>query len=327
MPIAEVFPSGGTGGTTTTISDGKAKLVAQVDFSTFSNVTYTDGDYVLNTTAASQIPSITMRVKNTANNVGGSIGVSGGKIVANCPTTITSQYGYGYWATTTHSPMLAFDMRQFAEILGDTTFSKYAIIMKVEGLNPFYTAPYGVLPTNIGNSEIDVGFTYIMDPYWSNGTAPPRLWGLRLRSDANAGMTTQDGQTSAWGHSGRVGLNSFGYSQSGPPATQFKLNPDPYKSLYTTGPTSLTICTTNRHCDGRFGTATLPEWKYTNTIDLINNQNNYEWDPTANTNTGAQLSYMTNDVWATFHFQRTSGTGSTNFGFQKVSFYIVERSI
>jgi len=94
MPIADVF-SASDGGGTVIVSDGAKKLVGSIDFTTKSNTSFpSDGDYQITTTAGNLI---TAKIKNIGNNAGCSIGISGGRLVGNVPSTANSLFGMGGW--------------------------------------------------------------------------------------------------------------------------------------------------------------------------------------------------------------------------------------
>lgn len=317
MPIADVFATS-TGGGTTIISDGKSKLVGALDFTTMGNTSLsTDGDYTLATTPASSIASLTVKVKNMANNVGGSFGVSSGKLVLTAPTTVTSTFGTGYWSTL-HSPFIAIDMRQFAEILADVNLQKWDILMDVEHDQIYTTA--NAIPITNGNCELNTGFTVDMSPYLSSGTLPTKWYYSRLRSDAATGSGAPDGSY-YWGAS----FKTSSTGQSGDPNNSFKLNSAPWSSLYTGGPTKTrTIYNTNAGQVNYFTSTVTDGYRYYSTA-LINGNTSQDWNYTLNTNVGAFRIGNTNDVWGTISPMRSGGSGATNFKITKISFYIRER--
>ena len=317
MPIADVFASS-TGGGTTIISDGKAKLVAALDFTTMSTTSLsTDGDYTLATTSASSVTSLTVKVKNMANNVGGIMDVASGKLTITIPTTITSTFGTGYWSTL-HSPLIAIDMRQFADILADVNLQKWDLIMDVEHEQIYTTA--NAIPVTVGNCELNLGFTVGMSTYFSAATVPVKWYYNRLRSDASFGTPAGDGSY-YWGANFKT--NATG--QGGDPNNSFKLNSAPFSSLYTGGPTKSRNVYNAYGSSTNYYTSTLTEgYRYYNS-GQINGPINQDWNYALNTNVGAFRTGNTNDIWATITPMRSGGSGATNFKITKISFYIRER--
>jgi len=314
MPIGYCFPDASSGSSPSVIvSDGKLKLLAAIDFSTCSPATLTDGDYVMPATGASSVTSVTVTSKNMANNPSGSFAIVGGKLVINVPSGSTSTFGQFYWSTT-HSPFLSIDMRQFAEVLADVNLQKCDLVMDVDH-EQFYTSP-NAIPTNPGNYEVNMGFTCGMSAYLANGTIPPKWWYSRLRSDAQGGQLASDGAY-YWGKNGRGSATD----QAGEPNNSFKTNSAPWSSLYTTGPTKTRTLWDTSFCGVTYFTPTLVDgFRYFYGASV--NGSNTDWNSTTNTFRAGQ----TNDVAATIGAMRTGGSGATSFKILKISLYLRERS-
>jgi hypothetical protein len=315
MPICPVYPdsSGGVTPAPTIVSDGKLKLLAAIDFSTCSPATLTDGDYVMATTPASSVASVTVTSKNMASNPSGSFAITGGKLVINVPSGSTSTFGQFYWSTT-HSPFLSIDMRQFAEVLADVNLQKWDLVMDVDH-EQFYTGPTAI-PTNPGNYEINTGFTCNMSAYLANGTIPPKWWYSRLRSDAAAGYPAPDG-TYYWGKNGKTTTTD----QAGEQNYTFKTNSAPMSSLYTTGPTKTRTLWDTSFCGVTYFTPTLVDgYRYYYSASV--NGTNQDWNSVGN----AWRPGQTNDVAATISAMRTGGSGASSFKILKISLYLRERS-
>jgi hypothetical protein len=313
MPISPVFPdSSGGSSPPIIVSDGKLKLLAAIDFSTFSPATLTDGNYVMATTPASSVASVTVTSKNMASNPSGSFAIVGGKLAINVPSGSTSTFGQYYWSAT-HSPFLSIDMKQFAEVLADVNLQKWDLVLEVDH-DQFYTGP-NAIPTNPGNFEINMGFTFGMSAYLANATIPTKWWYSRLRSDSQAGYPASNGDY-AWGKNGRLTSTE----QSGDPNNNFKTNSAPWSSLYTTGPTKTRTIWDTSFCSATYYTSTLTDGYRYYYNPLVSGAQ--DW----NTTTNAFKVGNGNDVAATISAMRTGGSGATGFKILKISLYLRERA-
>jgi len=325
MSIAPVFPDGTGGGTTVTISDGKKKLVASIDFSaqqqgqTFS----TDGDYTFITTAGSSVPTVTGKWKNLANNTGGSIQITGGRMVANCPV-VTSQFGKWYWSTL-HAPTLGFDVRTIsAELLADTTFEKWQVVVEAE-YDPMFTRVGNTYTSTVGtycwaNAGVLQGGT----AYFNNSaTYPTRFQSAAVRAEAVTG--------NALNYPYNI-FNMLGTSpnaaQTGSVIAQFSLNPAPWNSFALDGPIKWGCSYSARATRNFFATSTARFTYYNGAIDAFTGGSDFwqNWNPTTNTNVGSYVATATNDVWAYLQFSRSTGSGATSVKVKALNIYIQEIS-
>lgn len=314
MPICPVYPdSSGGSSPPIIVSDGKLKLLAAIDFSTLSPATLTDGNYVMATTPASSVESVTVTSKNMASNPSGSFAIAGGKLAINVPSGSTSTFGQFYWSAT-HSPFLSIDMKQFAEVLADVNLQKWDVVLEVDH-DQFYTSP-NANPINPGNFEINMGFTFGMSAYLSSATIPTRWWYSRLRCDANAGGGAPDGSY-GWGRNARLNATD----QSGDPNNNFKTNSAPWSSLYTTGPTKTRVLWDTSVCGVNYYTSTLTDG-YRYYYNPLVSGGAQDWNSTTN----AWKAGNGNDVAATISAMRTGGSGATAFKISKISFYLRERA-
>lgn len=314
MPIGNCFPDASGGSSPPVIlSDGKLKLLAAIDFSTLSPATLTDGNYVMATTPASPVASVQVTSKNMASNPSGSFAITGGKLAINVPSGSTSTFGQFYWSAT-HSPFLSIDMKQFAEVLADVYLQRCDVVLEVEH-DQFYTGP-NAIPTNPGNFEINMGFTFGMSDYLSNATIPARWWYSRLRSDAQAGYAASDGNYS-WGRNAR----NTSTEQSGDPSNNFKTNSAPQSSLYTTGPIKTRVLWDTSVCGVNYYTSTLTDG-YRYYYNPLVSGGSQDWNSTTN----AFKVGNGNDVAATIGAMRTGGAGPTAFKISKISLYLRERA-
>lgn len=325
MPICDVHALAGTASVAASaaapVSDGKLKFLAGFDFSTLGTQSLsTDGSQSVATCVGSLVQSLTVVTKNMANNVGGVFDIASGKLTITAPTTNTSTFGQYYWSTL-HSPLIAIDMRQFAEVLADVNMQKWDIVMDIEHESIFSTPNGPVITT--ANVELNTGFTVGLSTYLSSGTVPTRWYFSRLRSDAQ-GASTVDG--TYW-----YGMNNRSTTiQTGGPSTNlFKTSQAPFGSLYTTGATKTRVVYNSYMPYVSYGTSTLTDgYRYYNFSQMNGSAvDEFQWNTNNNgsVNLGAFRLGNTNDIWATISPQRTSGSGSTNFKISKIMFYLAEK--
>jgi len=321
MPISDVHAPAGSGSVAasapSSVSDGQLKFLAGFDFSTSANQSLsTDGSQSVATCAGSLVQSLTVVTKNMANNVGGVFDIASGKLTITAPTTNTSTFGQYYWSTL-HSPFIAIDMRQFAEVLADVNMQKWDIVMDIEH-ESIYSTPNGPVITT-ANVELNTGFTVGLSTYLSSGTVPTRWYYSRLRSDAQ-GTSTVDG-TYWYGYNNRSTTIQTGGFQT----HLFKTNMAPYNSLYLTGATKTRVVYNSFMPYVSYGTSSLTTgYRYYN-FSQMNGSAVDEWQWNTNSLAGAFRLGNTNDIWATISPQRTSGSGSTNFKISKIMFYLSEK--
>lgn len=328
MPIANVFQDPSSGGTTiiTTATGGK-KLVASIDFSLAANSSINlsaDGNYTFTTTATSSVATLTGRLKNIGNNSGGSWAVSSGKLVGNTPSTVTSPWGKMYWSSV-HAPFLAFDMRQFAEVAADTGLEKWSVICEIE-IDPMFTYSSGTWTSTCGIYQwLQAGVAQGMDAYWAGSQTSPSRWFGALHRSESATATS----ASAWpyGMSFQMGWGAASSSHMTGVLSAYALNTTaPYNTVSTTPISKYGASWSNRHASNYFynGSALIKYFNGPNDPISGNGSAYTNWDPAANTNTGAFIQSATNDVWGYVMMSRSTGSGATSTKINKINFYIVE---
>ena len=325
MPITDVHAPAGTASVAvsvaTPVSDGKLKFLAGFDFSTLGTQSLsTDGSQSVATCAGSSVESLTVVTKNMANNVGGVFNIASGKLTMTVPTTNTSTFGQYYWSTL-HSPFIAIDMRQFAEVLADVNMQKWDIVMDVEH-ESIFSSPLGPVIT-IANVELNTGFTVGLSTYLSSGTIPSRWYYSRLRSDAAAG-SAMDGSY-MYGMNCRTNTTQQGSYTS----FRFKTASAPFDSLYTTGATKTRVVYDSYMSYSSYGTSTLITgfryYSFGQTNDTVADEWQWNTNNNGSVNLGAFRLGNTNDIWATISPLRSSGSGATNFKISKIMFYLAEK--
>lgn len=323
MPIADVFDTGSGGGGTVTVSDGKKKLVAGIDFSTQSSQTFSaDGDFTFTTSPGSSVTTVTGKWKNLGNNTGGSMAITGGRLVANTPTTITSQFGKWYWSTL-HAPVLAFDIRNIsAEILADVNFEKWQIVVEAE-YDPMFTVAGAVYTSTVGtycwaNAGVLQGGTAYFN---GSQTYPTRFQSAAFRAEAVTG-TAANYPYNIFNMLG----NAPAAGQTGATVGQFSLNPTPWSSFANPGPIKWGCTYSARVSRNFFATSTARFSYYNGITDAFAGGSDFwqNWNPTLNTNTGAYLATSSNDVWAFLSFSRSTGGGTTSVKVKALNIYIQE---
>ena len=323
MPIADVFSTGTGGGTPTIVSDGTKKLVASVDFSTQTPQVFSaDGDYTFTTAAGSAVSTLTAKFKYLANNNGGTIQVTGGKLTANIPTTVTSLWALGYWSATP-CPFMAFDLRQLSsEILADVNFQKWSVVVEAE-CDPMFSGVAYNAPANQSLSQINIGVAQGMDPFWAgSATKPVRFSSSKLRSEAATGAglisnymignDTYTGSTPAFG-ANATGLNNW------------SLNTSPYNSFVVNGgPTKISALYNCLSTYSTTSTSTARQVWFANS-NLLGTITYGEWSPVTNAGVGSYTATASNDIWGFLSWCRTGNTGTTSWKVSKINVYIVER--
>jgi len=322
MPIANVFPEGSGSGTVTVVTTGKKKLLATIDFSAQTNQSFTaDSDVTFSTSAGSDITAISGKWKNLAN-LGGSMQITGGKLVANTNTVITSLFGRTYWSTL-HAPVLAFDLRQFADVLADVNFKNWRVIVEAD-FDPMFTVSGSTYTSQVGTycwthaGVIQGGSNY----FAGIDTYPTRFMSTAFRTEAVTG-TASNQAFSIFHWSGYTPSGSSG----GNNLSQFATNNAPYNAMANPGPTKWGISFSARHSIGHYETSNGTSFKYYNGIRDTQEGGPYyyqNWDNTANTNTGAWVSSSTNDLWGFIAFSRSTGSGATSVKCNKINIYIAE---
>lgn len=320
MPIADVFSTADGGGTTTIISDGKKKLVASIDFSAQANQTFAaDGDFTFTTAAGSSVPTVTGKWKNLANNTGGSIQITGGRMVVNIPTTVTSQFGKWYWSAV-QAPVLGFDIRTISsELLADTTFEKWAVVVEAE-FDPFFTVAGSTYTSQVGtyvwaNAGVMQGGTAYFN---GSQTSPTRFQSAAFRAEATTGTAVN------------YPYNIFNFLGAAPSAgntgntmLQFSANTPPWNSFANPGPIKWG-CTYSCRVTHNFWATSTTKFHYYNGLTDTTNAYWQSWDPTLNTNAGGYIPTATNDVWAFLCFSRSTGSGTTSVKVKALNIYIQE---
>lgn len=328
MPICQVFPdasaSGGSSSTPIIVSDGKKKLLATIDFSAQgSQIFSADGDYTFTTAAGSQVETVTGKWKNLANNTGGSMSIAGGKLVANVPTTLTSMFGKYYWSAL-HAPVLAFDIRQFPDLVADPNLLSSTIVVEAE-IDPMFTKVGTVYTSTVGSAYCwaHAGIMQGATAYFAGtqATGPLRYRSAAYRCEAVTGTATNY----PYNIFDSTGSAPSG-SNSGATIAQFSLNPAPWNSFAIEGITKLGTTWSARHSHDFFGTSTAKFHYYNGTTDNMQGTGSYwqNWDPSLNTNTGGYGATSNNDLWAFVGFTRSTGSGVTAVKCSKLNIYIVE---
>jgi hypothetical protein len=328
MPVGNCFPDASASGGSSTpmvVSDGKKKLLATIDFSAQgSQVFSADGDYTFTTAAGSQVETVTGKWKNLANNTGGSISIAGGKLVANVPTTLTSMFGKYYWSAL-HAPVLAFDIRQFPDLVADPNLLSSTII--VEGvIDPMFTKAGNVYTSTVGSAYCwaHAGIMQGATAYFAGtqATGPLRYRSAAYRCEASGAGTASNYPYNIFDSTGSAPSGS----NAGATIAQFSLNPAPWNSFAIEGITKLGTTWSARHSHDFFGTSTAKFHYYNGTTDNMQGSSSYwqNWDPTLNTATGGYGATSNNDLWAFIGFSRSTGSGTTTVKFSKINIYIVE---
>jgi hypothetical protein len=323
MPIADVFSvADGGGGTTTIVSDGKKRLIAKIDFSTQPNQTFSsDGDYTFTTSAGSSVPTVTGKWKNLANNAGGSMQITGGRLVANTPV-VTSQFGKWYWSNL-HAPILAFDVRTISgEFLADTTFEKWAVVVEVE-CDPMFTVSGSTYTSQVGtfcwtNAGVLQGGTAYFN---GSATSPTRFISAAFRAEA----TTGNASNYAYNYFNFIG-NAPSGANTGNTIAQFSANPAPWNSFANPGPTKWGSTYSARACRNFWATSTAKFTYYNGTQDAYGGGGDFwqNWNPLLNSMAGAYLPTANNDVWGYLQFSRSTGSGTTSVKVKALNIYIQE---
>jgi hypothetical protein len=325
MPISPVYPdsSGGVTPAPTIVSDGKKMLLASIDMSAQAPTVFsTDGDYTFTTVAGSQAPTVTGKWKNLANASGGSMSISGGRLIANVGNTVTSQFGKWYWSAL-HAPVLAFDVRTICEqLVADTTFQKWEVVVEAE-FDPMFTRVGQVYTSTVGtycwaNAGVLQGGT----AYFGGGaTAPTRFQSAAVRAEATSGGAN----TIPYNIFNMIG-NAPSPAQTGGTISQFALNPAPWNSFTLEGPTKWGCTYSARQSRNFFSTSTARFSYYNGTQDAFAGGNDYwqNWNPTTNVNVGSYVPTSNNDVWAFLCFSRSTGSGATSVKVKSFNIYIQE---
>lgn len=323
MPIVDVFASSDGGGTTTIVSDGKKKLVAGIDFSTQATQTFlNDGDFTFTTTSGSSSPTITGKWKNLANNTGGSMSITGGRLVANVASNITSQFGKWYWSTV-QAPVLAFDIRNISsDLLADVNFEKWQVVVEAE-YDPMFTVAGSVYTSTAGvycwaNAGVLQGGTA-----YFNGTAtyPTRFQSAAFRAEALTG-TAANFPYNIFNMLG----NTPAAANTGNTVAAFSTNTAPWNSFANPGPTKWGCTYSARNTRNFFATSTQRFVYYNGSQDAYGGGGDYfqNWSPTLNTNAGGYFATANNDVWAFLCFSRSTGSGITSVKVKALNIYIQE---
>jgi hypothetical protein len=325
MPISPVYPdsSGGVTPAPTIVSDGKKMLLASIDMSAQAPTVFsTDGDYTFTTVAGSQAPTVTGKWKNLANNAGGSMSISGGRLIANVANNVTSQFGKWYWSAL-HAPVLAFDVRTICEqLVADTTFQKWEVVVEAE-FDPMFTRVGQVYTSTVGtycwaNAGVLQGGT----AYFGGGaTAPTRFQSAAVRAEATSGGAN----TIPYNIFNMIG-NAPSPAQTGGTISQFALNPAPWNSFTLEGPTKWGCTYSARQSRNFFSTSTARFSYYNGTQDAFAGGNDYwqNWNPTTNVNVGSYVPTSNHDVWAFLCFSRSTGSGATSVKVKSFNIYIQE---
>jgi hypothetical protein len=326
MPICPVYPdsSGGVTPAPTVISDGKKMLLASIDMSAQAPTVFSaDGDYAFTTAAGSQVPTITGKWKNLANNAGGSMSISGGRLIANVANNVTSQFGKWYWSAL-HAPILAFDVREIStQLAADTTFEKWQVVVEAE-YDPMFTRVGSVYTSTVGTyCWANAGVLQGGSAYFSGAaTAPTRFQSAAVRTEATSGGAN----TIPYNIFNMLGVPTYA-GMTGSTIAQFALNPAPWNSFALDGPTKWGCTYSARSTRNFFATSTA-RFAYTNgNLDAMSGGSQIfwqNWTPEANTNTGAYLATANNDVWAFLCFSRSTGSGATSVKVKSFNIYIQE---
>lgn len=330
MPIGYCFPSDGSSGegnspSIVTVSDGKKKLVASIDMSAQAPCVFSaDGDYTFTTAPGSSCPTVTGKWKNLANNTGGSMSIAGGRLVANCPTTVTSQFGKFYWSTALHAPVLAFDIRTISsELLADIKFEKWQVIVEAE-FDPMFTRAGSVYTSTVGTMcWANAGVLQGGSDYFSGqATSPTRFQAAAVRAESITGNATNY----PYNIFNFLGASPQG-GNTGNTVAQFSLNSAPWNSFALEGPTKWGCTYSGRNTKNFFATSTARFSYYNGNVDTMAGGSQMfwqNWTPEAATNTGAYLAASNNDVWAFLCFSRSTGSGVTSVKVKALNIYIQE---
>lgn len=325
MPIADVFQAADGGGQTINVSDGNKKLVASIDFSSKPNQSFaTDGDYIITTAAGSSVPSVTAKIKNIGVNAGCSIGISGGRLVGNVPSTANSLFALGYWAAV-QSPILGIDLRTLSsDILGDVNFNKYAVIVEAE-VDGMWTTNVNT-PTNSSLSQVNVGVAQSFTNYWTGGITRPARWiTTQLRSEGGAGSATL--ATYSYGFTDALGQGTPGLVNGTKALSLYTTNTAPYNSFtFTGGINKISALYSGYYAYHQASTSTATARDYNNML-AAGTGTSEQWNPANNANAGGFGVTSTNDLWAIVSWCKTgnTGTGPTSWAIKKLNFYIIER--
>jgi hypothetical protein len=322
----------GGGGPPVIISDGSKRLLATIDMSQQSFTTMAaDGDYTFNTVTGSAIPTIVGKLKNRANvGTGGSVSINGGKLHFDVRSS-TSIYGTGYWSAT-HSPVLAFDLRQFSLIALDTLWQAWNIIVEAD-VDPLYTNGTSYTPLNPGNCDLNIGATIGMEAYFTSNTQPLRWAYNRLRSDHSTGSDPNQANTT-YQFGSHFKINGI-TTETGLGWRNFLNDSAPFGSFYNTAPSRVGSVVNSRSYyltfkNGAF-TSGIPCYRYYTTATSFGFTSfpgqglSTDWDMAAAA-PGAWYTGQTNDVWATILGVRTGGSSPTAFKISKLYIYISERA-
>lgn len=327
MPIQSVFLDPSSGGTTViTTTTGIRKLLASIDFSLPGNAGInlsTDGTYSFATAAGSSVATVSGKLKNIANNSGGSWSVVSGKLVSNTPTTLTSPWGRMYWSTV-HAPFLAFDGRQFTEIASDAGLEKWSIICEVE-VDPFFTQSGTTWTSTCGIYQwLIAGVAQGMDAYWAgSATYPVRWFGALHRSEA---VTYTSAAAWPYGISYQMGWGTPSSSHITGILSAYSANTAPFNTLSTIALTKWGASWSNRHASSYFTNGTASTKYFNGPNDTISGYGSAytNWDPAANTGAGGWITSASNDVWPYVMISRSTGSGATSVKINKINIYLVE---
>jgi hypothetical protein len=323
MPIADVFAAADGGGTVI-VSNGAKKLVATIDFTALPNQSFsTDGDYTIATAAGSSVPSVTAKIKNLGNNAGCSIGISGGRLIGNVPSTVNSMFGLAGWSSN-HAPVMGIDIRTVSsDILADVNFNKWAVIVEAE-IDGMWTTNVNT-PTNSSLSQLNVGVAQTMTTYWTGGsTRPTRFITSYVRSEGSAGSATLasygNGVTDSIGNPPSFGaiFRNLG---------QYAANTAPFNSFTQNGGTSkIAALYSGYYAYHQYSTPTATIRDYNN-MQSAGTGTVEQWVPANNANAGGYNATSTNDLWAIVSWGKTgnTGTGPTSWAIKKLNIYIIER--
>lgn len=322
MPIVDCFAIPSSSGTTSVISDGKKKLLASIDMSQQQQgQIFSDGDYTFVTTPGSEVPSLIGKWKNLANNAGGSMQITGGRLVANTPTTITSMFGRTYWSAL-HAPVLAFDLKAFPAILSDTNFAKYSVSIEAEW-DPMFTRSGSVYTSTVGTycwshaGIMQGGTAYLA----GTQTYPTRFASAAYRSEATSGTASN------------YPYSTFHYTGSPPTGSaasntmsQWSLNAPPWNSFTLDGATKWGQSWSVRQSRSFWATTSAKFIYFNGLQDSMGGTGSYWdlWDPTYNASAGGYHPTATNDLHAFVGFSRSTGSGTTNVRLKAINIYLQE---
>jgi hypothetical protein len=324
MPIADVFAAADGGGTVI-VSDGAKKLVATIDFTTQPNQAFSaDGDYTITTAAGSSVPSVTAKIKNIGNNAGCSIGISGGRLVGNVPSTTNSLFGMGGWSANA-APVMGIDIRTVSsDILADVNFNKWAVIVEAE-VDGMWTTNVNT-PTNSSLSQVNVGIAQTMTNYWTGGvTRPARYITSYIRSEGGAGSATL--ASYGTGITDAIGQGTPLLAAIFRNLNQYAVNTAPFNSFSQNGgPSKIAALYSGYYAYHQYSTPTATIRDYNN-MQSAGTGTIEQWVPANNANAGGWTATSTNDLWAIIGWCKTGNTGSgpTSWAIKKLNIYIIER--